>query len=90
MEPRNRQQRRHPEFAQRQANGIQPPDRPQSHRHDIVKAANPDVQSERAKSTGHGKKTADKWNHEAVALAPRPERARNRHEAVTHRREFPG
>jgi hypothetical protein len=62
MEPKNRQQRRHPELARRQADGVQPPDRPQSSQHDIAKAGNPDVQSERAKSTGHGKKTADKWN----------------------------
>jgi hypothetical protein len=62
MKPRNREERRHPELTERQADGVQPPDRPQSSQHDIIKAANPDVQSERAKSTGHGKKTADKWN----------------------------
>jgi hypothetical protein len=62
MEPKNRQQRRHPKQAERQPGAVQPPDRPQSSQHDIAKAANPDVQSERAKSTGHGKKTADKWN----------------------------
>ena len=62
MDKKNREQRRHPELADREAAGIRPPDRPQSSQHDLVKAANPDVQSERAKSTGHGKKTADKWN----------------------------
>lgn len=52
----NRSQRRHPEKS------IQPPDRPQSAEHDIVKVKAQDVQSVRAKGSGHGKKTADKWN----------------------------
>jgi hypothetical protein len=56
----NREQRRHPEKMER--TGIQPPERPQSSQHDLVAQGPPDVQSERAKSSGHGKKTADKWN----------------------------
>jgi hypothetical protein len=61
MEPRNRAERRHPKrLAEDTAE--QPPEKPQSSQHDIVEARNPDVQSARAKSTGHGKKTADKWN----------------------------
>jgi hypothetical protein len=52
----NREQRRHPEKA------VVPPERPQSAESDLVKASAPDVLSVRAKSSGHGKKTADKWN----------------------------
>ena len=57
----NREQRRHPEEAD-QDPSVQPPDRPQSSQHDLVKDGNQDAQSVRAKSSGHGKKTADKWN----------------------------
>jgi hypothetical protein len=66
MEPMNREQRRHPERVEREAklasHPIAPPDRPQSPEHDLVKARNPDVMDARAKNSGHGKKTADKWN----------------------------
>ena len=55
----NRSQRRHPE---KTTDPIQPADRPQSAEHDIVKVKAQDVQSVRAKGSGHGKKTADKWN----------------------------
>jgi hypothetical protein len=61
MEPRNRDERRHPEQV-REETARQPADSPQSSQHELAEAANPDVQSVRAKSTGHGKKTADKWN----------------------------
>jgi hypothetical protein len=61
MQPRNRDERRHPELI-REETRLQPPEKPQSTQRDIVEAKNPDVQSARAKSTGHGKKTADKWN----------------------------
>jgi hypothetical protein len=54
-EPKNRAARRHPEK-------VVPPDRPQSAEHDLVKNQAQDDLSVRAKSTGHGKKTADKWN----------------------------
>jgi hypothetical protein len=56
--PKNRAQRRHPD----QPDKIAPPERPQSAEHDLVKHAGDDDLSVRAKSTGHGKKTADKWN----------------------------
>ena len=58
-QPTNREQRRHPT---KDDGDIQPPDRPQSSENDIVKAKAQDVQSVRAKNSGHGKKTADKWN----------------------------
>lgn len=61
MEPTNREQRRHPEKLE-QDPGIQPSENVQSSQHDIVTAGNQDVQSVRAKNSGHGKKTADKWN----------------------------
>jgi hypothetical protein len=61
VEPMNREQRRHPERAERD-DGVAPPEQPQSSQHDIAKAGNQDVQSVRAKNSGHGKKTADKWN----------------------------
>ena len=62
MEPMNREQRRHPEKLEQQA--------PPHHENPRV---NPDEQmrdtdrtqddlSVRAKNSGHGKKTADKWN----------------------------
>jgi len=49
----NREQRRHPEKLER-------PENEALSRDDQV--AEPDVQEPRAKKTGHGKKTADKWN----------------------------
>ena len=61
-EPTNREQRRHPEKIEQLEDGMQPPDRPQSSQSDIVKQGSQDVQSVRAKNSGHGKKTADKWN----------------------------
>ena len=49
----NREQRRHPEkFAQPENEPISRDD----------KMTDQDVQDPRAKNTGHGKKTADKWN----------------------------
>jgi hypothetical protein len=57
---RNREQRRHPEKLEEDP--VVPPERPQSPEQDILKAGNQDVQSVRAKNSGHGKKTADKWN----------------------------
>ena len=61
-EPTNREQRRHPEKLEELEDGVQPIDRPQSSQNDIVKQGSQDVQSVRAKNSGHGKKTADKWN----------------------------
>lgn len=58
-QPTNREQRRHPP---KDDGDVQPPERPQSSENDIVKAKAQDVQSVRAKNSGHGKKTADKWN----------------------------
>ncbi len=67
MEPMNREQRRHPEKmeaddAPSPQDAINPREAVQSSQHDIVTAGKQDVQSVRAKNTGHGKKTADKWN----------------------------
>ena len=67
MEPKNRQQRRHPELAQQQADGIQPPDRPQSSQHDIVKAARPG-RAERAREE-HRPRQEDGRQVEPVAAA---------------------
>ena len=47
----NREQRRHPE----------PVDRPEA-QEDILPPSDQDVVDVRAKNSGHGKKTADKWN----------------------------
>jgi hypothetical protein len=60
MEPKNREQRRHPEKTE-------PPPRRDDPKHTPVDellspARTPDDYDVRAKSTGHGKKTADKWN----------------------------
>ena len=49
----NREQRRHPEQLERPENEPLAAD---------VQPAQPDVQDPRAKSSGHRKKTADKWN----------------------------
>ena len=68
MEPMNREQRRHPEKLEQLQEG-QHPDHPEHESPSPV----PDEQmkgddrvqddfSVRAKNTGHGKKTADKWN----------------------------
>jgi hypothetical protein len=48
----NREQRRHPEGLERPA----PPEE------EILPQGDQDVASVRAKNSGHGKKTADKWN----------------------------
>ena len=61
MEPRNREQRRHPEQVEEDP-AKRPPEEPQSSQHDLPTGGSQDVQSIRAKSSGHGKKTADKWN----------------------------
>ena len=49
----NREQRRHPEKLDR------PENEPMSRDEQVTQR---DVEDPRAKSTGHGKKTADKWN----------------------------
>jgi hypothetical protein len=49
----NREQRRHPEKLER------PENEPLSRDDQLVQQ---DVQDPRAKNSGHGKKTADKWN----------------------------
>jgi hypothetical protein len=51
----NREQRRHPDRSEDQAvaRDMQP---------EIVEQGNQEVQSVRAKNSGHKKKTADKWN----------------------------
>jgi hypothetical protein len=53
----NREQRRHPD-------GVHPQDRPLARDTDAPDTKSPtlNVADPRAKSTGHGKKTADKWN----------------------------
>ena len=61
-EPLNREQRRHPEQMEDDAKGVEEYDRAQSSQDDILKQGNQDVHSVRAKNSGHGKKTADKWN----------------------------
>jgi hypothetical protein len=52
----NREERRHPE-RRLPADEQQPP-----HPQELERQGPPDTKSVRAKSTGHGKKTADKWN----------------------------
>jgi hypothetical protein len=67
MEPMNREQRRHPEklqdsqadIAAGQGNTVPAPNPDEQMRGDDRM---PDDLSTRAKNTGHGKKTADKWN----------------------------
>lgn len=58
--PLNREERRHPERLGE--GGVLPPERPQSSQHDIATHGGQDAESGRAKSSGHRKKTADKWN----------------------------
>lgn len=48
----NREQRRHPE-------GLE---RPETAQEEILPQGDQDVTDARAKNSGHGKKTADKWN----------------------------
>ena len=56
----NREQRRHPEkFQAAQDESLS---RSTEAQDEIVEQGNQDVQSVRAKNSGHGKKTADKWN----------------------------
>jgi hypothetical protein len=57
----NREQRRHPERFENAAEDAAVT-RDREVQPDIVRAGNQDVQSTRAKNSGHGKKTADKWN----------------------------
>jgi hypothetical protein len=56
----NREQRRHPEKFEHPEN--EPLSRSTEMQDDLLKDASPDVTSVRAKNSGHGKKTADKWN----------------------------
>jgi hypothetical protein len=56
----NREQRRHPEKFEPAQN--EPLSRSTEAQDEIVEQGNQDVQSVRAKNSGHGKKTADKWN----------------------------
>jgi hypothetical protein len=64
MEPLNREQRRHPE----KLDELQQPEpqnaTPSPHPEEQMRGDDrrPDDLSVRAKNTGHGKKTADKWN----------------------------
>lgn len=66
MEPTNREQRRHPEKLEQLERGAAlPPDaHPTAVPGDEVRGRDRTVddRSARAKSSGHGKKTADKWN----------------------------
>jgi hypothetical protein len=61
----NREQRRHPEKARDETTGAPPPGETRPHApEDEMRAEGrqQDDLSVRAKSSGHGKKTADKWN----------------------------
>ena len=66
MEPTNREQRRHPEELERleregaEAAHSDPPKNPDAEMRGDDRVQ--DDYSVRAKNTGHGKKTADKWN----------------------------
>jgi hypothetical protein len=65
MEPTNREQRRHPEQIERlEREGADAhADPPKNVEAELAGTdRTPDDYSVRAKSTGHGKKTADKWN----------------------------
>ena len=56
----NREQRRHPEtFAQPEDENLS---RSTDLQDELVEQGGQDVASVRAKNSGHGKKTADKWN----------------------------
>ena len=59
MEPTNREQRRHPEQKNRPQDDV--PKHPPVDEM-LSPDRTPDDLNVRAKSTGHGKKTADKWN----------------------------
>jgi hypothetical protein len=56
----NREQRRHPEKFERPEN--EPVSRSHEAQPEILEQGNQEVASVRAKNSGHGKKTADKWN----------------------------
>ncbi len=56
----NREQRRHPERLERDTPLA--PDKPQSSMQNLIREGDADVADPRTKSSGHGKKTADKWN----------------------------
>ena len=66
MEPMNREQRRHPEKLEqleRQPEHPEHEDPPTNPEHEMRSAERvQDDLSVRAKNSGHGKKTADKWN----------------------------
>ena len=68
MEPMNREQRRHPEkleeLEEQAAGRLAGDDVPRTTPEEQMPSAGrvPDDLDVRAKSTGHGKKTADKWN----------------------------
>jgi len=56
----NREQRRHPEKAFEEE--VPPNEHAPPKELDIHRTGPQDVSSVRAKNSGHGKKTADKWN----------------------------
>ena len=56
----NREQRRHPSKAFRPE--VPPHEQAPPKEPEINRQGPPDVASVRAKASGHGKKTADKWN----------------------------
>ena len=56
----NREQRRHPEKFERPEN--EPVSRSHEPQPEKLEHGNQEVTSVRAKNSGHGKKTADKWN----------------------------
>jgi hypothetical protein len=56
----NREQRRHPEKLQQAEND--PLSRSTDLQDELLEQGSQDVTSVRAKNSGHGKKTADKWN----------------------------
>jgi hypothetical protein len=60
MTEKNRELRRHPEKLERPED--EAVTRNRDVQDDIVRQGPQDVQSVRAKNSGHGKKTADKWN----------------------------
>jgi hypothetical protein len=60
MKPQNREQRRHPEKLADPPGHAEPKQRPDEEQ--LAPERTPDDFDVRAKSTGHGKKTADKWN----------------------------
>ena len=62
MEPLNREQRRHPEQLERLEHNESQTPGPIPEEQMRGDDRRPDDLSVRAKSSGHGKKTADKWN----------------------------